>query len=68
MTEVPHLTTTDEIAALVAEFRAEGSMPVFSPEEGDETWVYAADTQSNRLSLLQAIVPTPVFKAWQGQL
>ncbi len=64
MTDVPNLTTTDEITALVVAFRAGGTLPVFSPEDGDETWIYAAD-ESDRLSPLKATVPTSVFKAWQ---
>ncbi len=67
MSDVRNLTTVDEIEALVAEFRADNTVPVFSPEEGDETWIYAAD-ESHRLSPLKALVPTPVFKEWQTRV
>jgi hypothetical protein len=68
VTEVPNLTAVEDITALVIAFRARDTVPVFSPESGDETWIYAADNESDRLSPLKAIVPTPVFKAWQGQI
>ncbi len=67
MTDVQNLTTTDEITALVIAFRAADSTPVFSPESGDETWIYAADS-SHRLSPLKAIVSTPVFHEWQTRI
>lgn len=67
MTEYQNLTTAEEITDLVASFRADNAMPVFSPEEGDETWIYSTD-ESSRLSPLKAIVPTPVFHEWQARV
>lgn len=64
MPEVRNLTTVDEIADLIAEFRADNTVPVFCPEEGDETWIYATH-EAGPLSPLKAVLPTPVFKAWQ---
>ncbi len=64
MTDVPNLTTPDEIDDLVSSFRADDTVPVFSPEE-DGVWVYASDS-SHRLSPLKAVASTAAFHDWQA--